>query len=152
MPLHTSCTRRHFLTPRILKTGTHYREALDESKRLARAKPARGTAAADRLELINRLLRDYEYMRLEKTCADPVAAIRLRMEQRGLQQKDLAAALGGKNRVSEVLAGKRALTVAMIRALCGLLDIPAALLIRPAAPRRKVQPARPARSGPVNPA
>ena len=52
------------------------------------------------------------------------------MEEKGLRQKDLAPALGGKNRVSEILARKRPLTLTMVRALSESLQIPADLLIR----------------------
>lgn len=118
------------MTPRILKTVAHYLEARDEAGRLAKAKPSRGTVAADNLELLKKLMLDYEHARIAKSCADPVAAIQLRMRELGLKQKDLVQAMGGKNRVSEVLAGKRALTVAMIRAISASLDIPADVLIR----------------------
>jgi HTH-type transcriptional regulator/antitoxin HigA len=116
--------------PRILKSATHYRQAMDEIRRLGALRPRRGSDAAIALELWSRLVRDYEDMRLSKSCPDALAAIRFRMQERGLKQKDLAPLLGGKNRASEILAGKRALTVAMIRALCKALDIPAEILIR----------------------
>jgi HTH-type transcriptional regulator/antitoxin HigA len=135
-------TRHRFqdVLPRILKSATHYRQATDEIRRLAANRPRPGSDAAIRLELWSRLARDYEDVRLSKSCPDPLAAIRFRMQERGLKQKDLAPLLGGKNRASEILAGKRALTVAMIRALCKALDIPAEVLIResrePAAGKR----------------
>ena len=53
-----------------------------------------------------------------------------RMEEQGLRQKDVAEILGGKNRASEVLSGKRGLTLSMIRALHEKLAIPPELLIR----------------------
>lgn len=118
------------VTPRIVKTGTHYRQTLAEIRRLALASPRRGSAASDKLELLTQLARDYEALRLSKSCPGPIAAIRMRMDERGLKQKDLVPLLGGKNRVSEILGGKRALTVAMIRALNKALDIPAEILIR----------------------
>jgi len=64
----------------------------------------------------------------------------------GPQQKDLVPLLGGRNRVSEVPAGKRPLTVAAIRALSDALDIPADLLVRePEAAPYRVKPKRRAR-------
>jgi HTH-type transcriptional regulator/antitoxin HigA len=59
-----------------------------------------------------------------------IEAIKFRMEEKGLKQKDLAPYLGGKSRVSEVLSGKRPLTVAMVRELSQRLHIPADLLIQ----------------------
>jgi HTH-type transcriptional regulator/antitoxin HigA len=52
------------------------------------------------------------------------------MEQQGLRQKDIAPLLGGKNRASEILSGKRSLTVQMIRSLNEAFEIPLGLLIR----------------------
>ena len=61
---------------------------------------------------------------------DPVEAIRFRMEQEGLRQKDLVRFLPGKNRVSEILNRKRPLSLGMIRSLHQGLGIPAAVLLR----------------------
>ena len=61
---------------------------------------------------------------------DPVEAILFRMEEQGLRQKDIADIVGGRNRASEVLARKRPLTLAMIRALHEKLGIPSELLIQ----------------------
>lgn len=62
--------------------------------------------------------------------ADPIEAIRFRMEQLGLTAKDLAASIGKTHRVYEVLNHKRGLTLPMIRKLHAQLDIPAETLIR----------------------
>lgn len=55
----------------------------------------------------------------------PLAAIRFRMEQEGLTPRDMQPYLGNLNRVYEVLSGKRALSLAMIRRLTRELKIPA---------------------------
>lgn len=60
---------------------------------------------------------------------DPIAAIKLKMKRLGLKQKDLVPLIGSRGRVSEVLAGKRRLTLPMIRALNKGLGIPADILI-----------------------
>lgn len=126
------------MVPCIIKTAAQHQQALGEIERLTAAAPPRRSPAANRLELLIKLVRDHEEATLARACPDPLAAIRVRMQERGLRQKDLAMLLGGKNRVSEVLAGKRALTVAMIRALSQRLDIPAELLIREPVTRRAV--------------
>lgn len=118
------------LEPKIIKTEEQYRTYLAEVDRLASDDPASGTAEGDRLELLAKLVEDYEKARFSFNRPDPIEAIRFRMEEQGLRQKDIAPLLGGKNRVSEVLAGKRPLTVAAIRALSEALHIPADLLVR----------------------
>jgi len=118
------------LEPKIIKTDDQYRAYLAEVDRLAADDPLPGTADGDRLELLAKLVEDYEKERFRFKRPDPIDAIRFRMEEQGLRQKDLAPFLGGRNRVSEVLAGKRPLTVAAIRALSDALHIPADLLVR----------------------
>lgn len=116
--------------PKIIKTEAEYRASLAEVDRLATNDPASGTADGDRLELFAKLVEDYEKARFQFSRPGPIDAIRFRMEEQGLRQIDLAPFLGGRNRVSEVLAGKRPLTVASIRALSEALHIPADLLVR----------------------
>ena len=124
------------MEPRIIKTEEQYRIYLAEVERLVTEDPLAGTADGDRLELLAKLVEDYEKERFKFNRPDPVDAIVFRMEEQGLKQKDLAPLLGGKNRVSEVLSRKRPLTLAMVRALSHSLKIPAELLIRePEAPQ-----------------
>jgi HTH-type transcriptional regulator/antitoxin HigA len=61
---------------------------------------------------------------------DPIEAIEFRMEQQGLTRKDLEPLIGPRGRVSEVLSGKRCLTLPMIRRLSARLKIPAEVLIK----------------------
>lgn len=62
---------------------------------------------------------------------DPIAAIKFRMEQQGLTRKDLEPIFGTRNRTSEVLNGRRSLSIEMIRQLHAKLGISAEVLIRP---------------------
>ena len=61
---------------------------------------------------------------------NPIAAIEFRMEQAGLRPADLVSFIGSRAKVSEVLSGKRAITMRMARALHGHLGIPAAVLLQ----------------------
>lgn len=115
---------------RIIKTRAQHQAALAEIVRLARLDPTAESSDGLRLELLAKLVEDYEKARFLFAKPDPVDAILFRMEQRGLRQKDVARALGGKNRASEVLTRKRPLTLPMIRALHEELDIPTELLVR----------------------
>lgn len=69
---------------------------------------------------------------------DPIEAIRFRMQQIGYTNADLGRVLNSRSRATEILAGTRGLTLAMVRRLSQQMDIPAAVLIqeRPAAKRR----------------
>ena len=118
------------MEPRIIKTDEQHRRYLAEIEKLAARDPKLESAEGGRLELLAKLVEDYEKARFMFRKPDPVDAILFRMEQQGLRQKDIAPLLGGKNRASEVLSRKRSLTLPMIRALYEKLDIPPALLIR----------------------
>lgn len=125
------------MEPRIIKTEEQYRRTLSEVECLAAQDPDPDTAEGGRLELLAKLVEDYEKARFRFRKPGPVEAILFRMEEQGLRQKDIAEILGGKNRASEVLSGKRGLTLPMIRALHEKLAIPPELLIRePAAEYR----------------
>ena len=130
------------IEPRIIKTDERYRATLAEVERLAGDDPAPGTPDGDRLELLAKLVEDYEKERFKFERPDPVEAILFRMQEQGLRQKDLAPILGGKNRVSEVLSRKRPLTLAMVRALHESLRIPAELLVREPEARYRVHARR----------
>ena len=118
------------MNAKIIKTDAEHKAYLGEVERLAALDPALGTAEGDRLELLSKLVEDYEKERFRFARPTPIEAIKFRMEELGLKQKDLATSLGGKNRVSEVLAGKRLLTLNMVRELSQRLHIPADLLIQ----------------------
>lgn len=125
------------IEPRIIKTDEQHRIFLAEVERLATLDLDPESIQGLRLELLAKLVEDYEKSRFSFAKPDPIDAIVFRMEQQGLKQKDIAPYLGGKNRASEVLSRKRSLTLPMIRSLCEKLDIPPGLLIRePAAEYR----------------
>ena len=118
------------MEPRIIKTEEQYQRCLSEVERLAVHDPDPASVDGGRLELLAKLVEDFEKSRFKFRKPSPVEAILFRMEEQGLRQKDMAEMLGGKNRASEVLSGKRSLTLTMIRALYEKLAIPLELLIR----------------------
>lgn len=118
------------MEPRVIKTEEQYRHFLREVELLAAQDPDPVSAEGGRLELLAKLVEDYEKARFKFRKPGPVEAILFRMEEQGLRQKDIAEILGGKNRASEILSGKRGLTLSMIRALHEKLEIPPELLIR----------------------
>jgi HTH-type transcriptional regulator / antitoxin HigA len=120
---------REKMDVRIIKTDEQYRHFQAEVAQLAGEDPEPNSEAGARLEVLAKLVEDYEKAVFPFDKPDPVAAILFRMEQQGLRQKDIAELLGGKNRASEILSRKRALTLPMIRALHKRLEIPAQLLI-----------------------
>ncbi len=89
----------------------------------------RNTSEMDELEILSVLVEKYEDEHFPIASPDPIEAIKFRMEQMGLSQGDLAGIIGSRSRASEVLRGKRSLTINMIRLLHERLNIPAEILI-----------------------
>jgi HTH-type transcriptional regulator / antitoxin HigA len=116
------------MKPKILKSETEYQAALARVDALMDTAP--GSPEEEELELWSMLIERYEEEKYPIDMPDPVEAIRFRMDQEGLKQKDLEPYFSGKNRISEVLNRKRPLTLAMIRSLHRGLGIPAEVLIR----------------------
>lgn len=89
-----------------------------------------GTPEGEELDLLTDLVEHYESKHVPLGYPSPVAAIEFRMEQAGLTQRDLVPFIGSRAKVSEVLSGKRPLTMPMARALHEHLGIPADVLLR----------------------
>ena len=123
-----------------IHTAADHRAALKEVGRLWGSKS--GTPDGDRLDVLATLIDAYEAQHEPIDKPDPIEAIRFRMEQQGLTRKDLEPMLGTRMRVSEVLNGKRALSIAMIRRLHAGLGIAAEVLIRAPRPRTPTASAR----------
>lgn len=116
---------------RPIHTETDYKAALREVSTYFENEPEPGTPDGDRFEVLLTLVEAYEAKHFPVGLPDPVEAIRFRMEQGGLSPKDLVPAIGQLNRVYEVLAYKRPLTLNMIWRLHEKFGIPAESLIRP---------------------
>lgn len=93
------------------------------------------------LDALVTLVDAYENRHFPIGGAAPTQVIEFMMDQRGLARKDLEPMIGSRARVSEVLTGKRPLTLAMIRRLSAELRIPADLLVGPELGR--LSPAKP---------
>ncbi len=91
--------------------------------------PIERKKALDILEAVAILACEYEKKHFPMAKPKPIDAIKERMEQLNLNQKDVAIYFGGENRVSEVLNGKRQLSIKMIKALSVHLNISAETLL-----------------------
>lgn len=111
-----------------IRTTKQYEAALKRIEDIFDAK--RGTGLGDELEVLAILTEKYEEEHFPIAAPDPLEAIRFRMEQMGMTQKDLSAVIGHKSRVSEFLSGKRKLPLDAIRKLHEILHIPAEVLIQ----------------------
>lgn len=122
-------------SPKVIKSEDEYEAALGRVSELFDAKP--GTPEGDELELLVLLVEKYEETAHPVGLPDPLTAIRFRMEQQGLSSADMARYLGSERAVRDILAGRRKLTLPMIRKLNGELGIPVEVLIREPQPARR---------------
>ena len=111
-----------------IRNENDYDAALSRIDRLMDAEP--GTPDGQELDVLTDLVELYESKNVPMGYPDPVAAIEFRMEQAGLNPRDLIPFIGSRAKVSEVLAGKRSITMPMARALHEHLGIPADVLLR----------------------
>ena len=110
-----------------IKTENDYQVTLKSLELLFDAKI--GTTHGDEADILAIMIDDYENKHFPIEAPDPIEAIKIRMEEMQLKQIDLADAIGGKSRVSEILNRKRKLTVEMIRNLTIRLNLSPGLLI-----------------------
>ena len=92
---------------RPIRTDADHEAALKEIAGLMAADPELDTPKGDRLDVLATLVEAYERSHFPIEPADPVEAIRFRMEQQGLTARDLVPVIGQLNRVYEVLARRR---------------------------------------------
>ena len=113
-----------------IRTEQSYDEALDRVDVLMDLDPKIESEQSDELEILVMLIEKYEekFWKIEEP--DPIEAIKVRMEQMHLKQKDLVPYIGNKSKVSEVINGKIGLSLSMISKLSVGLHLPLELLIR----------------------
>ncbi len=114
---------------KLIKNETDYAAAMARLSTLMAANPDAGSANENELELLALVIEDYERKIVPLVVPDPIEAILFRLDQAGLTRKDLIPYIGSAPKVSEVLARKRPLSLAMIRRLHQGLGIPADVLI-----------------------
>lgn len=111
-----------------IKTNEDHKVALGRIEQLWEAKV--NTPEGDELEVLATLVNAFEEVHFPITPANPIDAIKFRMQQQGLEDKDLVQFLGTRSRVTEILKCQRRLTIKMIRKLHEGLNIPLDSLVK----------------------
>ena len=117
-----------------IRNDCDHRRALDRFSSLADPEPEPGSAQEATLEALAILIDAYERKRYPLEQPDPIDYLKFEMDRRDLSVSDLVPFIGRRNRVYEVLSGKRGLSIQMIRRLHRGLGIPLEALI--AEPKR----------------
>jgi HTH-type transcriptional regulator/antitoxin HigA len=116
---------------RPLRSEADYEAALDDIERYFDHEPTPGTPEADRFDLLALVIEDYERKRWPIEPPEAIDAIRYRMETGGHTQADLGRLLGSRQRASDILSGRRSLTMRMAWKLNREWGIPAEALLAP---------------------
>lgn len=117
------------MKPKLIRTEADYQAALERVDALMNGDPDHRSPEGEELELLSFLVERYEQEKYPMDLPDPVSAIKFRMGQQGLKNKDLVRFIGSPSKVSEVLSAQRGLSLTMIRNLVNGLGIPAEVLI-----------------------
>jgi len=113
---------------KVLNTEEQYQTALGRTMEIFHAEE--GSPESDELALLLVLIKDYEDRHVHIPTINPIDAIKLKMEERGMKVKDLEPIIGSKGHVSSVLSGRRELTLTTARKLREYFNLPAELFMQ----------------------
>ncbi len=113
-----------------IRSKKQHREYLGRAYELIQLNLKAKSAGSDELEMLTILIEKYEKETINIESPHPIDAIKFRLEQLGMKKSELKNIIGSRSRVSEILSGKRKLSLAMIRELNKQLEIPAEILIK----------------------
>jgi HTH-type transcriptional regulator / antitoxin HigA len=113
-----------------IKNAVQYESTLSRIYMLMQKDLKVNSPESDELEVLSVLVKEYENVRFPMPKPKPLEAIKFRLEQKGITESELSEILGHRSRKSEILSGKRKLSLAMIRKLNEVLNIPAEVLIQ----------------------
>lgn len=113
-----------------IRSKKQHKEYLQRAYKLMQNKLKPKSTESDELEMLTILIEKYEEEIMPIAPPHPIDAIKFRLDQNGMKKSELTNIIGSRSRVSEILSGKRKLSLSMIRKLNRILDIPAEVLIR----------------------
>jgi HTH-type transcriptional regulator / antitoxin HigA len=113
-----------------IKNNKQYEDALARVYSLLQKNIKPDSKESDELEIMSMLVKEYEKKYFPVPKPKPLEAIKFRLEQMNMSESKLSEILGYRSRQSEILSGKRKLSLSMIRKLHETLNIPAEVLIQ----------------------
>ncbi|HYV95673.1 MAG TPA: hypothetical protein VE978_28120 [Chitinophagales bacterium] len=119
---------------RPVRTKKDYQILLDWVNQQFDKKVKRDSPAGEQLQIALLLIKHYEDKQYPVPLPDPIEAVKLKMAERGLKNKDLVGKLGNKGYVSAILSGKKPMTLEIARLFHKELGVPAEVLLAGTAP------------------
>ncbi|MFC5282950.1 helix-turn-helix domain-containing protein [Pedobacter alpinus] len=114
---------------RIIKTDEEYQELLDWVDTQFDLNISADSEAGEDLQVALLLIKQYEDIHFPIPKPDPLLAVKQKMEDEGLKNKDLIDWIGSKSYVSALLSGKKPLTLKIAKVLHKKLGIPAEVFL-----------------------
>ena len=115
---------------KVIKTEREYKKAVKRAMEIFHAAP--NTPEDDELGVLILLIKDYEDRTIQMPQLDPLEVIKLKMEERGLKNKDFEPIIGSKGHVSSILSGRREITLKMAQRLKDYFQLPAEIFLHTA--------------------
>ncbi len=113
----------------VIKTDAQYEEYLDWVETMFDQRVAPDSKEGKQVEVALLLIKQYEDMHHPIPFPDPIEAIKIKMEEMGLKNKDLVGKVGSKGYVSSILNKRKPLTLELAKLFHKELNIPAEVLL-----------------------
>lgn len=112
-----------------IKNNKQYEEYMSWVDSMFDKKVKPNSEAGQQLQIALLIIKDYEDKNYVIPSPDPIEAIKIKMEEKGLRNKDLVGLIGSKSYVSQLLMKKKPLTLEIAKTIYKLLGIPAEVLL-----------------------
>lgn len=112
-----------------LKTKKDYETLLDWVDQMFDKKLKPDSPDGEQLQIALLLIKQYEDEHYSIPSPDPIEAIKIKMEEKGLKSKDLIGIIGSKGYISSLLNGKKPLTLEIARIFHQKLGVSADILL-----------------------
>ena len=114
---------------KVIKNDEHYQEYLNCVDELFDKQLSPDTKEGEMLQVALLLIKQYEDANYHVPMPDPIEAIKSKMKDAGLRNKDLVGKVGSKGYVSSILSGRKPLTLELAKFFHRELNIPAEVLL-----------------------
>jgi len=114
---------------KIIKTKKQYEQNLNWVDVQFDNKVKSNTPKGEKLQVALLLIKQYEDANYPIPLPDPIDAIKVKMNELGLKNKDLVGKMGSKGYISSLLNKKKPLTLELAKLFHKELNIPAEVLL-----------------------
>lgn len=117
------------MTLKVIKTKKEYKAYLNWVDNLFDKRISPESREGEKLQVALLLIKEYEDTHFSIPYPDPIDAIRAKMEEKGLKNKDFVGVIGSKGYVSALLNKKKPLNLELAKIFHRELGIPAEILL-----------------------